>query len=57
MGSVALKAVSKKGTDDLITKYASAFEISAIDIDGNERKLSEMGRGKKCIMVVNVATK
>ena len=57
MGSMVLKAVSKKGTDKIATKHASAFEINAFDIDGQERLLADMATGKKCIMVVNVATK
>jgi hypothetical protein len=34
------------------------FDIPAIDIDGNEvPKLGHLVAGKKCIMVVNVASK
>lgn len=34
MGSLALKAVSKKGKDKLSTTYQSLFDIPTVDIDG-----------------------
>jgi hypothetical protein len=35
MGSLALKAVSKKGKDKFSTSYQSLFDIPTMDIDGN----------------------
>ena len=57
MGSVALKLVAKKGKDKLVTKHDSLFQIKAEDIDGNMQDLGELCKNKKCIMVVNVASK
>ena len=47
----------KKGQDVLNSTVGSLFELSADDIDGDSRQLGDLCRGKKCIMVVNVATK
>ena len=50
--------VSKKGSETVATQYSSLWDISAIDIDGNKiERLGQYGAGKKCIMVVNVASK
>jgi hypothetical protein len=58
MGSLALKAVSKKGKDKLSTSYQSLFDIPSLDIDGNTvQRLGSLCENKKCIMVVNVASK
>ena len=58
MGNLAFKAVQKKGKDKLSSKYESLFDIPAKDIDGVEHaRLGDMLQGKKCILVVNVASK
>ena len=58
MGGLALKMVSKKGNDKLSTSYQSLFDIPTVDIDGNNiQKLASLCQNKKCIMVVNVASK
>lgn len=58
MGSVALKLVSKTGKDKLTSAYSSLHEIGAVDIDGNNiDRLGNILQGKRCIMVVNVASK
>ena len=59
MGNLSLKLVSKKGKDKLTSStYQSLFDIPAVDIDGNQIKnLGDILQGKKCIMVVNVASK
>ncbi len=58
MGALALKMVSKKGKDTLATSYTSLFDIPTVDIDGNPvPKVGQFCEGKKCIMVVNVASK
>ena len=58
MGGLALKAVSKKGKESLQSSHHSLFDISAVDIDGkNIERLGSICESKKCIMVVNVASK
>jgi hypothetical protein len=58
MGGKLSKLLFKRGKDkNLNTKYTSLLDIPAIDIDGFE--INPLGRileGKRCIMVVNVAT-
>lgn len=58
MGGLASKLIFKSGKDKLKTKYQSLHDIPAIDIDGNEiKRLGDILEGKKCILVVNVASK
>jgi hypothetical protein len=58
MGALALKMVSKKGSEAVSTKYTSLWDIPTVDIDGNNiEKLGQFASGKKCVMVVNVASK
>jgi hypothetical protein len=58
MGALALKMVSKKGSEAVSTQYTSLWDIPSVDIDGNKiEKLSQIAAGKKCVMVVNVASK
>ena len=58
MGSLAFKAVSKKGKDKMATSYTSAFEIPVTDIKGHRsEKLGELVHGKKAVLIVNVASK
>ncbi|CAI2379803.1 unnamed protein product [Moneuplotes crassus] len=47
----------KKRKEKLETTVESLFEISAEDIDGQEHLLADLAKDKKCIMVVNVASK
>ncbi len=56
MGSLALKAVSKSGSDTIQCSIQSLKEVSALNIDGVSVKLADLMEGKKCIMVVNVAS-
>lgn len=35
----------------------SFFDISAVDIDGQEHRLADLAKDKKCVLVVNVASK
>ncbi len=51
------KAVFKKGRDKLETKHETLWDIHAETIDGDNVKLGDFVGGKKCIMVVNVASK
>lgn len=59
MGGVILKIASKKGKDKkLSTKYDSLLDIPAVDVDGvSYKKLEELIGGKKCVMVINTASK
>ena len=57
MGNLLFKAVSKKGTDMMTSTSGSLKEFSAINIDGVNTELAELMSGKKCTLVVNVATK
>ena len=51
-----MKAVSHKGTETLSTNAGSLHEINAKNIDGADIELGSILTGKKCILVVNVAT-
>ena len=58
MGALAMSAVAKKGKDKITSTYKSLLQIPTIDIDSNP--VSEIGSlcpGKKCLLIVNVATK
>jgi len=59
MGNAAFNAVKKKGSDKHITSiYKSLAEIPAVDIDGKQiQRLEDLIEGKRCVMVVNVASK
>jgi len=58
MGGLAFKAVQKRGSDAVTTSFASLWDIPTIDIDGNKvERLGQCVQGKKCVMVVNVASK
>ena len=47
-----------KGKEPVSTIYTSLWEIQATDIDGKViERLGELVKGKKAILVVNVATK
>jgi hypothetical protein len=58
MGALVLKAIEKKGYDTLLTtQHKSLWEISAMDIEGNMKNIGEVCQGRKCVMVINVASK
>ena len=58
MGNLAYNTVKKRGKDALSSQYTSLFDIPALDIDSNPvPQLGNLLQGKKCILVVNVATK
>lgn len=47
----------KKAQDVLSSTATSLFDLEAVDIDGNTCSLADVCSGKKCILVVNVASK
>ena len=48
----------KKGSEQVETQAGSLWEIGATDIDGQAvARLGDLCAGKKCVMVVNVASK
>ena len=58
MGGLLFKAVSKSGSEKLkYPGFSSLFEASAFNIDGRNTEIGSLCADKKCIMVVNVATK
>ena len=57
MGGTLLKLVSKNGSDSLSTKHSTLASITAESIDGVSASLGDLTNGKKCTLVVNVATK
>lgn len=57
MGALLLKAVAKTGKDDCQSNATSLLSIGAKTIEGGQLdQLGEILQGKKCTMVVNVAT-
>ena len=59
MGNKILKMFSKKGKERLTPTppRQTLHDIPAVDIDGNQlARLGEITEGKRCIMVVNVAS-
>ncbi len=58
MGQLGLKLVSKRGSEAVATSYNSLWDIPTVDIDGNPvERLGQYALNKKCVMVVNVASK
>ena len=59
MGGLVAKMVFKNGKDTLArAEQKSLLEISAVDIDGQLiPRLGNIIEGKKCVMVINVASK
>ena len=53
MGNFYFKTKKEK----LTTSVDSIFDITALDIDGEEHLLADLSKGYKCIMIVNVATR
>ena len=57
MGSLIFRGIKHRGAETLSSSASSLFEIGARDIDGNEiERLGDICQGKKCILVVNVAS-
>ena len=57
MGAIA-SLIFMKGKEPVSTRYTSLWEIQATDIDGKViERLGELVKGKKAVLVVNVATK
>lgn len=54
--SLQLNDVQALDTVKETIHYNSAYEISAFDIDENERLLADVAEGKKLVMVMNVAS-
>lgn len=59
MGALVAKMVFKNGNDKLAeAESKSLFDIPAVDIDGNKiDRLGDLVKGKKAILVINVASK
>ena len=58
MGGLVFKAVAKKGKDKLTPAYNNLHDIPVTDIKGKDyANLGHICQGKKCVMVVNVASK
>ena len=51
-----MKAVAKKGKEEIKSEFTSLWQIHAKDIEGKDVDLGSLSQGKKCIMVVNVAS-
>ena len=56
MGGVLSKIVFKRAYEDVSTKATCLWDIVSEDIDGEEVLLRDVVQGKKCVLVVNVAT-
>ena len=58
MGAVVAKLIFKNAKENVASEAKSAWEISAKNIDGvMVDPLQTLINGKKCVMIVNVATK
>ena len=58
MGAVVAKLIFKNAKENVASEAKSAWEISAKNIDGAMvDPLQTLINGKKCVMIVNVATK
>ena len=58
MGAVAEKLLFKSAKEAVASTYTSLWEIGAKNIDGDViDPLMKLVEGKRCVMVVNVATK
>ena len=56
MGGILAGIVFKKDYENVETKATCLWDIKADDIDGEEVLSRNIVAGKKCVMVVNVAT-
>ena len=57
MGGVVAKLIFKNAKENVASEAKSAWEIGAKNIDGEMiDPLQTLVNGKKCVMVVNVAT-
>ena len=53
-----MKAIAKKGKDKLASSYQSVLEVPVTDINGKSySQIGELLQGKRCILMVNVASK
>jgi len=57
MGNQILKIFFKEGEDNISAKYENLNQIPAKLIDGTETTIGEQIKGKKCYLVVNIASK
>ena len=57
MGAAVFKLITKKGKEPCESKATSLFELEAKSIEGTDANLGAVLQGKKCTLVVNVATK
>jgi len=57
MGNQILKIFFKEGEDNISAKYENLNQIPAKLIDGIETTIGEQIKGKKCYLVVNIASK
>ena len=59
MGGAISRIIFKHGKDKQLTSaYQSLLDIPVIDIDGNPvPRLGNLLQGKRCILVVNLASK
>ena len=56
MGVVLSKIIFKKGLEKVETEAECVWDIMVEDIDGEEVLLRSIVAGKKCVLIVNVAT-
>ena len=57
MGAAIFKLIAKTGKEPCDSKATSLFELEAKSIEGTDANLGAVLQGKKCTLVVNVATK
>ena len=58
MGGLVFKAIAKKGKEKLTPTFSSLHDIPATGMDGRDYvNLGHILQNKKCILVVNVASK
>ena len=58
MGAVVARLIFKNARENVSSSAESAWEIGAKNIDGELiEPLGQIVKGKKCVMIMNVATK
>ena len=55
--SIKAKIFFKKNKEKVTSKYNSVLEIPVTDMQENTQFVSDLTRGKKCTIIVNVASK
>jgi hypothetical protein len=55
-GAIMSKIIFKTDYEDVHVKADCLWDIVSEDIDGEEVLLRDLVEGKKCVLVVNVAT-